>query len=77
MPIDFQPNKLIRGAGPICLLVLDCLATQALKVVKVCRVSLNALLECDMFTFIGMYINGMKGLRSYTEIVAICIKTCR
>ena len=35
MPSDFQPNKLMKGAGPICMQVLDVLATQALKVAKV------------------------------------------
>ncbi|KAH8369057.1 hypothetical protein KR200_010829 [Drosophila serrata] len=35
VPVDFQPNKLIRGAGPICLMVLDVLSTQACKVAKV------------------------------------------
>ncbi|XP_017851969.1 intraflagellar transport protein 57 homolog [Drosophila busckii] len=34
VPVDFAPNKLIRGAGPICLMVLDILATQALKVAQ-------------------------------------------
>ncbi|XP_037941348.1 intraflagellar transport protein 57 homolog [Teleopsis dalmanni] len=33
--VEFPPNKLIRGAGPICLLVLDNLATQVLKVAKI------------------------------------------
>lgn len=28
---DFQSNKLISGAGPICVYVLDCLATKVLK----------------------------------------------
>lgn len=28
---DFQSNKLIAGAGPICVYVLDCLATKVLK----------------------------------------------
>ncbi|CAO1372007.1 unnamed protein product [Diamesa hyperborea] len=31
VPTDFQSNKLISGAGPICLYVLDCLATKVLK----------------------------------------------
>ncbi|XP_017151141.1 intraflagellar transport protein 57 homolog isoform X3 [Drosophila miranda] len=35
VPVDFPPNKLIRGAGPICLNVLDILSTQACKVAKV------------------------------------------
>ncbi|EDV99148.1 intraflagellar transport protein 57 homolog [Drosophila grimshawi] len=35
VPVDFAPNKLIRGAGPICLMVLDILATQAVKLIKV------------------------------------------
>ncbi|KAH8262141.1 hypothetical protein KR038_002197 [Drosophila bunnanda] len=35
VPVDFQPNKLIRGAGPICLMVLDVLSGQACKVAKV------------------------------------------
>lgn len=34
IPSDFPPNKLIQGAGPICLFVLDCLASQVLKVSK-------------------------------------------
>lgn len=28
---DFQTNKLISGAGPICVYVLDCLATKVMK----------------------------------------------
>ena len=28
---DFQSNKLISGAGPICVYVLDCLASKVLK----------------------------------------------
>lgn len=28
---DFQSNKLISGAGPICVYVLDCLATKVMK----------------------------------------------
>lgn len=28
---DFQSNKLISGAGPICVFVLDCLASKVLK----------------------------------------------
>ncbi|TMW54904.1 hypothetical protein DOY81_000137 [Sarcophaga bullata] len=32
--IDFSPNKLIRGAGPNCIFVLDALVTQVLKVMK-------------------------------------------
>lgn len=32
---DFPSNKLIQGAGPICVFILDSLATQALKVAKV------------------------------------------
>uniref|UniRef100_A0A034WJ08 Intraflagellar transport protein 57-like protein n=1 Tax=Bactrocera dorsalis TaxID=27457 RepID=A0A034WJ08_BACDO len=35
VPVDFPPNKLIRGAGPICLNVLDILATQATKVAQI------------------------------------------
>ncbi|XP_054743498.1 intraflagellar transport protein 57 homolog [Anastrepha obliqua] len=35
VPVDFPPNKLIRGAGPICLTVLDILATQATKVAQI------------------------------------------
>ncbi|XP_055376584.1 intraflagellar transport protein 57 homolog [Condylostylus longicornis] len=35
IPTEFPSNKLIQGAGPICLFVLDCLATQALKISKV------------------------------------------
>lgn len=35
MPSDFQSNKLIRGAGPMCMQVLDSLATQAIKISKV------------------------------------------
>ena len=31
VPTDFQSNKLISGAGAICLYVLDCLATKVLK----------------------------------------------
>ena len=34
VPTDFQTNKLIQGAGPICIYVMDCLATQALKLTK-------------------------------------------
>uniref|UniRef100_A0A1A9WN27 Uncharacterized protein n=1 Tax=Glossina brevipalpis TaxID=37001 RepID=A0A1A9WN27_9MUSC len=34
VPVDFTPNKLIRGAGTSCIFVLDTLATQALKVIK-------------------------------------------
>ena len=37
MPVTFPANKLIRGAGPICMQVLDALSTQALKVAKVYR----------------------------------------
>lgn len=29
---DFQSSKLISGAGPICVYVLDCLATKVLKI---------------------------------------------
>jgi intraflagellar transport protein 57 len=29
---DFQSNKLISGAGPICVYVIDCLATKVLKI---------------------------------------------
>ncbi|XP_055704834.1 intraflagellar transport protein 57 homolog [Phlebotomus papatasi] len=32
---DFPSNKLIQGAGPICVFILDSLATQALKVAKI------------------------------------------
>ncbi|XP_055691542.1 intraflagellar transport protein 57 homolog isoform X2 [Lutzomyia longipalpis] len=35
IPTDFPSNKLIQGAGPICVFILDSLATQALKVAKV------------------------------------------
>lgn len=35
MQVDFPPNKLIRGAGPTCLTVLDVLATQATKVAQI------------------------------------------
>ncbi|XP_039951185.1 intraflagellar transport protein 57 homolog [Bactrocera tryoni] len=35
VPVDFATNKLIRGAGPICLNVLDILATQATKVAQI------------------------------------------
>lgn len=34
IPTDFQSNKLIPGAGPFCIYVLDCLATLALKVAR-------------------------------------------
>uniref|UniRef100_A0A1B0G188 Uncharacterized protein n=1 Tax=Glossina morsitans morsitans TaxID=37546 RepID=A0A1B0G188_GLOMM len=34
VPVDFTPNRLIRGAGASCIFVLDTLATQALKVIK-------------------------------------------
>ncbi|KAL9706669.1 hypothetical protein quinque_010187 [Culex quinquefasciatus] len=34
VPTDFQTNKLIQGAGPICVYIMDCLATQALKLTK-------------------------------------------
>ncbi|XP_055596874.1 intraflagellar transport protein 57 homolog [Uranotaenia lowii] len=34
VPTDFQTNKLIQGAGPICIYIMDCLATQALKLTK-------------------------------------------
>lgn len=31
---DFSTTKLIQGAGPICIYIMDCLATQALKAEK-------------------------------------------
>ncbi|XP_052868188.1 intraflagellar transport protein 57 homolog [Anopheles cruzii] len=34
VPTDFQTNRLILGAGPICVYIMDCLATQALKLTK-------------------------------------------
>lgn len=34
IPTDFPSNKLIQGAGPICVFILDCLSTQALKISK-------------------------------------------
>lgn len=34
VPVDFTPNKLIRGAGPNCIFVLDTLATHSLKIIK-------------------------------------------
>ncbi|XP_035915319.1 intraflagellar transport protein 57 homolog [Anopheles stephensi] len=34
VPTDFQTNRLIQGAGPICVYIMDCLATQALKLTK-------------------------------------------
>ncbi|XP_055641788.1 intraflagellar transport protein 57 homolog [Toxorhynchites rutilus septentrionalis] len=34
VPTDFQTNKLIQGAGPICIYIMDCLASQALKLTK-------------------------------------------
>ncbi|XP_035795475.1 intraflagellar transport protein 57 homolog [Anopheles albimanus] len=34
VPTDFQTNRLIQGAGPICVYIMDALATQALKLTK-------------------------------------------
>lgn len=34
IPTEFPPNKLIQGAGPICVFILDCLASQVFKVSK-------------------------------------------
>lgn len=34
IPTDFPSNKLLQGAGPLCVFILDCLATQALKISK-------------------------------------------
>ncbi|XP_062133234.1 intraflagellar transport protein 57 homolog [Drosophila sulfurigaster albostrigata] len=53
VPVDFAPNKLIRGAGPICLMVLDILATQALKVTKVNFQRLHIAQEEE---FVGDYL---------------------
>ncbi|KAM8716266.1 hypothetical protein ACLKA7_003190 [Drosophila subpalustris] len=53
VPVDFAPNKLIRGAGPICLMVLDILATQALKVTKVNYQRLHIAQEEE---FVGDYL---------------------
>ncbi|XP_060665327.1 intraflagellar transport protein 57 homolog [Drosophila nasuta] len=53
VPVDFAPNKLIRGAGPICLMVLDILATQALKVTKVNFQRLHITQEEE---FVGDYL---------------------
>ncbi|XP_030383865.1 intraflagellar transport protein 57 homolog [Scaptodrosophila lebanonensis] len=53
VPVDFQPNKLIRGAGPICLMVLDRLATQALKVTQLAYQHLNIAQEEE---FVGDYL---------------------
>lgn len=51
--MDFQPNKLIRGAGPICLMVLDVLSTQACKVAKVAYQKLHIAQEEE---FLGDYL---------------------
>lgn len=52
IPTDFASNKLIQGAGPICLFVLDCLATQAMKISKVYDHLLTCLLDlCPGFEF--------------------------
>ncbi|KAH8273646.1 hypothetical protein KR018_006197 [Drosophila ironensis] len=53
VPVDFQPNKLIRGAGPICLMVLDILSTQACKVAKVAFQKLHIAQEEE---FLGDYL---------------------
>lgn len=53
VPVDFAPNKLIRGAGPICLMVLDILATQAVKVTKV---NLERLHIAQEEEFVGDYL---------------------
>ncbi|XP_017110584.1 intraflagellar transport protein 57 homolog [Drosophila elegans] len=53
VPVDFQPNKLIRGAGPICLMVLDVLSTQACKVAKVGYQKLHIAQEEE---FLGDYL---------------------
>ncbi|KAH8240857.1 hypothetical protein KR026_006277 [Drosophila bipectinata] len=53
VPVDFQPNKLIRGAGPICLMVLDVLSTQACKVAKVAYQKLHIAQEEE---FLGDYL---------------------
>ncbi|KAH8271966.1 hypothetical protein KR044_012410, partial [Drosophila immigrans] len=53
VPVDFAPNKLIRGAGPICLNVLDILATQALKVAQVNFQRLHITQEEE---FVGDYL---------------------
>lgn len=34
MTVDFSPNKLVRGAGPNCIFVLDALATHAIKIMQ-------------------------------------------
>lgn len=34
IPTDFPANKLMQGAGFVCHFILDCLATQALKVTR-------------------------------------------
>ncbi|XP_034471867.1 intraflagellar transport protein 57 homolog [Drosophila innubila] len=53
VPVDFAPTKLIRGAGPICLMVLDILATQSLKVTKVNYQRLHIAQEEE---FVGDYL---------------------
>ncbi|XP_033151360.1 intraflagellar transport protein 57 homolog [Drosophila mauritiana] len=53
VPVDFQPNKLIRGAGPICLSVLDVLSTQACKVAQVGYQKLHIAQEEE---FLGDYL---------------------
>lgn len=51
--MDFAPNKLIRGAGPVCLMVLDSLATQAVKVTQVNYQRLHIAQEEE---FVGDYL---------------------
>ncbi|XP_023174834.2 intraflagellar transport protein 57 homolog [Drosophila hydei] len=53
VPVDFAPNKLIRGAGPVCLMVLDSLATQAVKVTQVNYQRLHIAQEEE---FVGDYL---------------------
>ncbi|KAH8411941.1 hypothetical protein KR222_002910, partial [Zaprionus bogoriensis] len=53
VPVDFAPNKLIRGAGPSCLLVLDVLATQALRITKLNYQRLHIAQEEE---FVGDYL---------------------
>lgn len=35
IPTDFQTNKLIQGSGPICIYIMDCLASKVLKLQSV------------------------------------------
>ncbi|XP_068150934.1 intraflagellar transport protein 57 homolog [Drosophila tropicalis] len=51
--VDFAPNKLIRGGGSVCLMVLDSLATQAIKVSKLSFQRLHIAQEEE---FLGDYL---------------------